>query len=181
MNIENPIILVMGKSGCGKTTEVELSGLPCIQSYTTRPKRFPEETGHTFVAPEDFPTADRMVAYTRFAGYEYCATHEQVEQNAIYVIDPDGCIEFLLQTITTRPIIALYIQSRWTTRLWRMLKRGDGLKAFKRVWHDRKKFESLSQIYKYKNSNTRLLTVDGTHAKMGSIANLLNKIYFKEV
>lgn len=177
----NPFILVMGKSGCGKTTEAELSGLPCVQSYTTRPKRFPDETGHIFVTPSEFPLASDMVAYTRFAGYEYCATHDQIENNVLYVIDPDGAIDFLFHTKTDKPIVLLYIYTHWTTRLWRMLKRGDGFKAFKRIWHDRTKFNSISDLIKYKNSKTRLLAVDGTHAKMGSIANLLNKIYFKEV
>jgi len=177
----DPFILVMGKSGCGKTTEVELSGLPCIQYYTTRPKRHPDETGHIFVTPLEFPSESLRVAYTRFAGYEYCATHDQVEKNILYVIDPDGAIDFLNHTRTERPIVVLYIYTRWTTRLWRMLKRGDKLKAFKRIWHDRTKFQSISELVKYKNSKTRLLTVDGTHAKMGSIANLLNQIYFKEV
>lgn len=179
--INNPFILLIGKSGTGKTTEAELSGLPCVQSYTTRPKRFPDESGHIFVTPSEFPLASDMVAYTRFAGYEYCATHDQIEHNALYVIDPDGAIEFLLHTQTSKPIVILYIYAHWTTRLWRMLKRGDKLKAFKRIWHDRTKFKSISELAKYKNSHTRLLTVNGTHAKIGSIANLLNKIYFKEV
>lgn len=181
MHTENPFILVIGKSGCGKTTEVELSGLPCVQSYTTRPKRTPNETGHIFVTPSEFPLASEMVAYTRFAGYEYCATHDQVETNALYVIDSDGAIDFLLNTQTTKPIVVLYIHSHWRTRLWRMLKRGDGFKAFKRLWHDRTKFKSLNEIHKYKKPNTRLLTVDGSHAKIGSIAELLNRIYFGEV
>lgn len=55
------------------------------------------------------------------------------------------------------------------------------MKAFQRVWHDRTKFESLKRIHEYKKNNTRLLTVNANHAKIGSISKLLNKIYFKEV
>lgn len=179
--ISNPFILLIGKSGTGKTTEAELSGLPCVQSYTTRPKRFPDETGHIFVQPDDFPLPSQQVAYTEFDGYKYCATHEQVENNAIYIIDPDGAIDFLVHTKTTRPIVVLYIHVSWWIRLFRMLKRGDGVKAFQRVWHDRTKFDSLKRIHEYKKNNTRLLTVNANHAKIGSINKLLNKIYFKEV
>ena len=37
------------------------------------------------------------------------------------------------------------------------------------------------QQVEYKKNNTRLLTVNANHAKIGSINKLLNTIYFKEV
>ena len=51
------IYLIVGKSGSGKTTLVEALkkyGYTSIESYTTRPKRFEGETGHTFITEEEF-------------------------------------------------------------------------------------------------------------------------------
>ena len=64
----NTIYLIVGRSGSGKTTiaeELERKyGLKSIQSYTTRPKRSDNETGHIFVSDEEFDKLTDMVAYT---------------------------------------------------------------------------------------------------------------------
>ena len=56
--MKDKIICIVGRSGSGKTTAAEyleeLYGLKSIQSYTTRPKRKPNETGHTFVTEDEF-------------------------------------------------------------------------------------------------------------------------------
>ena len=49
------IYLIVGKSGSGKTTLVEALkkyGYNSIESYTTRPKRFDNETCHTFITED---------------------------------------------------------------------------------------------------------------------------------
>ena len=56
------IYLIVGKSGSGKTTlvnELRKYGYTSVESYTTRPKRFKNETGHTFITEEEF---DRRMA-----------------------------------------------------------------------------------------------------------------------
>ena len=93
------IVLLMGKSGSGKTTIADVLnkkyGWTSIQSYTTRSPRYPKETGHIFVTDEEFDALGEMVAYTEFAGARYCATTQQVEENQVYVIDPDGYEYFM--------------------------------------------------------------------------------------
>lgn len=68
-----------------------------LNSYTTRPKRTPDEVGHTFVSTEEFNKLVNLVGYTKFNGYEYCATQEQVNNSDVYVIDPAG-VEYFLKT-----------------------------------------------------------------------------------
>ena len=54
----NNIYLIVGCSGSGKTTIVNSLenkyGLKSIQSYTTRPKRSDDETGHIFISDEEY-------------------------------------------------------------------------------------------------------------------------------
>mgnify|MGYP000801673411 CR=1 FL=1 len=58
------IYLIVGPSGSGKSSvarELEKRyGFGEIQSYTERPRRYPDEPGHTFVTPEEFDAAGKM-------------------------------------------------------------------------------------------------------------------------
>ena len=91
------IYLIVGKSGTGKTTMVNrLQNLgPQVQSYTTRPKRSEDETGHIFVTDEEFDKLQNICAYTEYNGYRYAATQEQVDDATFYVIDPEGVWYFV--------------------------------------------------------------------------------------
>lgn len=97
MENRKPVILcIVGESGSGKTTMAEYIetnfGVPSIESYTTRPKRSPNETGHTFITDGEFNQFDRkdMIAFTEFGGYRYCCLKEDVGQENVYVIDEAG-------------------------------------------------------------------------------------------
>lgn len=123
------IFLIVGCSGSGKTTITEQLeqryGLKSIQSYTTRPKRYGNETGHTFVSDEEFDKLTDMVAYTEFDSKRYCATAEQVENNDLYVIDPKG-IDFFMKSYKGNKIPkVIFISSDLTTRYERMVKRAE--------------------------------------------------------
>ena len=140
------IYLIVGKSGSGKTTLVEALkeyGYSSIESYTTRPKRFENETGHTFVTEEEFDQLNDMCAYVKYNGYRYCATSEQVNNSTLYVIDPDGIEDFKKHYAGSKSICTIYIDCPWYTRLYRMLKRGDSFKqALNRITID-------SQVFAY--------------------------------
>ena len=93
------ICLLVGPSGSGKTTIAnklsEEKGWKVLQSYTTRPKRYSNETGHIFVSEEEFEQyKNDLCAYTEFDGYKYWATNQQVDESEIYIIDPAG-VDFL--------------------------------------------------------------------------------------
>lgn len=123
------IFLIVGCSGSGKTSITEQLekryGLKSIQSYTTRPKRYDDETGHTFVSNEEFDKLADMVGYTEFAGNRYCATAEQVENNNLYVIDPKGVDFFMKAYNGSKTPKVIFINSDLTTRYERMKSRAE--------------------------------------------------------
>ena len=84
---------IIGPSGSGKSTVVEelnKMGFKSPDSYTTRPKRFPEEGGHTYITQEEYDNLLNIVAYTHFNGYNYCVTKEMLDGCDFYIVDPDG-------------------------------------------------------------------------------------------
>ena len=96
-----------------------------IQSYTTRPPRYEGEKGHIFVTDEEFNRLEKLVAYTEYGDYRYCATTDQVEENDIYVIDPDGVEYFKNVYPGEKTIKLVYLFNTRSVRFNRMLDRGD--------------------------------------------------------
>ena len=144
------IVLLVGKSGTGKTAicaELEEHfGWKQISSYTTRPKRSEEETGHTFVTEEEFDKLQNMCAYTKFANYRYCATQEQVDESDIYVIDPAGVKYFMSHYRGDKLVIPIYLEASSSTRYERMIGRGDSkYNAFRRLTHDQMAFRHFEK------------------------------------
>lgn len=144
------VLLIVGKSGSGKTTITEYLKntykLKPLYSYTDRPQRYEGEIGHTFVTRQEFDkiSKDNMVAYTEFDGYRYCATSEQINNSDLYIIDKKG-IDYLKERyISQKNIKTIYIQVSWYRRLYRMLKRGDSIyAAVKRLIHDFVAFKNI--------------------------------------
>lgn len=179
----NILILIVGKSGSGKSTLqnilVRKYGFKDVQSYTTRPKRFDNETGHIFVTKEEFDALENKVAYTEFNGYEYCATKEQLDKSNIYIIDPKG-IEILKQNYDGKFLFIVYLNADENTCRERMIFRGDDKeKVEERIEHDREAFrnvtydcnldascimsnmlESFYNVYNYAKFNVRLCLLE---------------------
>ena len=143
--MKKSLILLVGKSGSGKTTIAEQLeknyGLKMLESYTTRKPRYDGERGHIFVTQEDFEKMPNKVAHTFFDEHDYWATQEQCDESDVYVIDPDGIKTFRKIYNSPRPYKIVYLKISPIVRFWRMTKRGDGMiKAAKRIMHDYKKF-----------------------------------------
>ncbi len=146
-----PIVLIVGKSGSGKTAVANYLeknySLVQLSSYTTRNKRFNSEKGHLFVSKEEYFKIPNKIATTYFNGNYYCSTKEQVDNSDLYVVDFDGVFELLKKYKGIRPIKIIYINAHWFKRFWRMIKRGDGiLSAVKRIWNDKLKFKNFKDI-----------------------------------
>lgn len=143
------LILLVGKSGSGKTTiakNLEHYGLKQVQSYTTRKPRYEGEVGHIFVTESEYRHIPDKAATTRFNNYDYCATHQQCEDADIYVIDPHGIESFKRNYHGSKKWLTVYLDVNPFTRFIRMVKRGDGVfAALERLRHDRDSFKDFKK------------------------------------
>ena len=142
------IILVVGESGTGKTTVCEKLceryGLKQVVSYTTRPRRTPDEVGHIFITEADMPDKAEMCAYTNYNGNHYFATHKQVDEADLYVVDPAGIDYFMEHYTGKRVPKVVRLTAHVFTRIWRMLARGDtDEQILNRVRFDAKAFANV--------------------------------------
>ena len=167
------IVLIVGESGSGKSTICdELTkryGLKQVKSYTTRPRRSDNESGHIFVSDEEFDRLENMCAFTLFNGHKYCATSKQVDNADLYVIDPKGVKYFMNHYNGKKIPMVIYIDVDKKTRRKRMMKRGDGQdKVDKRIKHDEESFGNVDE-YAFKTySNNTLSDLD----------KIVNDIYY---
>lgn len=130
------IVNLVGHSASGKTTVADKLGYPILQSYTTRPPRYPGETGHEFVTPEDlfnYATMDgnRITHYedspviASFTGYSYMyfATEAQLVDGVnLYVIDEKGADE-VHANVKDRKVITIFLQCDEIIRYDRLVQR----------------------------------------------------------
>lgn len=141
------IIAIIGRSGSGKTTACEFiereCGIPMIESYTDRPRRYEGERGHTFVTPEEFDAIDKddMIAYTKFGENRYCCLHEDVEDINTYVIDEIGMVHLREKVSNLYDIHTIYIH--------RQEKKRREYVDIKRIERDHKMFTAPPEDYDY--------------------------------
>lgn len=161
-----PIILICGASGCGKTTLVEELEHQCklkaIPSYTTRPPRYENEKGHTFVTDEQFDNLNNIIAYAETTNARYCVTQEMFdnEKYSLYVIDNSG-IKYLKKNYKgDRPMYVVYITCPLRQRYERMINRTDNNSdsvgfALERIEHDAIEFKSVPWDIVIANANDK--------------------------
>ena len=179
----NNIFLIVGCSGSGKTTiteQLEMKyGLKSIQSYTTRTPRYDGETGHTFISNEEFDKLVDICGYTEFAGNRYCSTAEQVENNDLYVIDPNGIDYFVKSYKGKKTPKIIFIDSDLTTRYDRMVKRAEDKgdvfltavdKALNRIKND------VVEFYDYTHNNAHV-DFRVNNNKNDNLNQVVDKIY----
>ena len=145
------IYLLVGESGNGKTSvanELETQyGLTSIQSYTTRPKRSDHELGHVFITENEFDKLTGLVAYTKFNGFRYGTTEDQVEQHELYVIDPYGVEYFKTHYHGNKNPYIIYIYATLKDRILRMRDRGDAdTQILQRLMNDVDAFKNVNEI-----------------------------------
>lgn len=142
--------LVVGKSGSGKTTVMamlqEKFGLKAVPSYTTRPKRFEGETGHTFVTKNEYFALKNRLAETVYHGDCYGTTEQQLEEHDLYVVEPSGVEYFRNVYKGKKPFKVVFIYTSEYTRKHRMKARGDAKERIKqRLDIDKKLFDGMAK------------------------------------
>lgn len=133
--MNHKLFCVMAETGAGKDTLVkrlcEDTGMKAIVSYTTRPRRTNEGDTHIFVDDSVYEQMkDNLAAYTEINGFRYWTTIEQIYDNDIYIIDPNG-LEILENLgLEDIDICSIYINVPLEVRLERALYRGDSVEDF---------------------------------------------------
>ena len=145
------IYLIVGPSGVGKTSLVNelehLFGLKSIESYTTRPKRTEDETGHVFISDEEFDELRNLCAYTEYNGHRYGVTRAMIDESELYVVDPKGVRFFLSHYYGEKKPYIIGVTADKMTRLRRMIKRGDAAwEANDRLVEDSKQFREYEKL-----------------------------------
>ena len=125
-------------------------GYSQIYSYTTRPKRYENEIGHTFISDEEYDKLENIIASTVYNGHRYCTTLEQVKNADIYVVDIQG-VKTLLDNynLLNRKIYVIFFAANVYSRIQRMIERCDSDTAIVgRLLTDEKEdwLEQLEQI-----------------------------------
>lgn len=162
---------IIGPSGTGKSSIVaalEEIGFHSVQSYTTRPKRKENETGHTFISTEEFLRLKEekgMIAETYFDGNYYGVTESMLRSADLYVIDLAGLKMLKEKSI---PYYAIGLSCSENVLRERMLHRGDSEeKVNARLENDRKMFEG------YKEWCDLVINAD---APLSSLVNLIYSV-----
>ena len=126
-------LLIIGRTGSGKDTIAKYLcqkyNMTQLLSYSTRPKRTPDENTHAFITEEEAGQLTDRIAETVINGYQYFATKQQLNENDIYIIDPNG-LDYLLESCKNDGyrFIIIYVSADTETRRKRATGRGDAEK-----------------------------------------------------
>lgn len=145
------MILIVGKSGSGKSYLAKILNLNQVISRTTRRIRKNEIDGidKHFLNESAFNLdydMGKVMAMTKINGHYYWAIDEDFEGKDYYIIDPDGTR--YMREYSLIPITIVYIKTPIYRRIYRMRKRGDSLlKIFQRLFSDIKTFKNIEYDY----------------------------------
>lgn len=140
----------VGRSGIGKTTIVETLGKRYdwvqAESYTDRPKRKPDESGHIFISPQEFNNLKGLLLPTTFNGCRYAMTCEILNNSDLIVVDPKGVMDVKSDYLDKKVVvIGLHCDVRVLEK--RMYHRGDSSGQVKaRLEHDDVVFKDMDNL-----------------------------------
>lgn len=152
MDKDHVLICLMGRTASGKDTLAnklcERTGLRQVISYTTRERRANEGNTHIFITDEEYQSIEdsgRIAAFTKIGPYKYCCTIEQLYENDIYVIDPEGVKNLRDLNLPNLKLITVYVNTPDDIRKDRAIsKRGDDRLVFmKRDMAERDQFRAM--------------------------------------
>lgn len=151
-NKEHVLLCVMGRTSSGKDSLVgklcERMGLTQIISYTTRPRRDNEGDTHIFTTKEVYEqmkSEGNVAAYTEIAGNIYWTTVDQLYENDVYIIDPNGVQTLRKLNLPNLRLVTVFINTPDDVREHRALnQRGDDrIKFRERNLAEREQFRTM--------------------------------------
>lgn len=174
------IALIVAPSGSGKTAICEKLfekyGLKQVVSYTTRNQRSSDDHSHIFINENEMHDQKDMCAYTHYHGEHYYATHQQIEESDLYVVDPAGVKYFFQKYRGSKTPRLIYIDVPIKERLRRMHRRGDSMwEVMQRCEMDKRIFADITydiavvnddleacadEIYEYIQMQTKLINTN---------------------
>jgi guanylate kinase len=146
------MILLIGASASGKTEVAHVLTdkyhIKKVITHTTRPMRTNETNGvdYHFVTPEQMRSLIALnffVETTVYNGNTYGTSKPEISDDKVLIVDPNGFHAFT--ALNDPRIVTFMLEASETTRLNRMLYRGDHLNdAKKRIDNDRVQFDKNS-------------------------------------
>lgn len=142
---DKPLYLIVGKSGTGKDTFVNLAcymwSMKKAMTATTRPKRSDDEDSHLFVDDEWFDrNKDDLVAYLSYDGYRYGCPRSEALEADFCIVDPQGAFD-IKQNLPERECVAIKLEAPLDLRAERLFKRnGDEKSCMQRLNQDLETF-----------------------------------------
>lgn len=164
MNNEHAVLLVVGKTGSGKSSLIkklcERTGLKALCSYTTRPKRSETDNDHIFIGVEEYLRAkenNEIAIDTEIAGNYYYSTIEQLYEADLYTINPDALNRLLAMELPNIRFVVVYISCPDKIREERAMTRGDDKHKYRvRDFAERQEFRKFVADEKWDYSITNL-------------------------
>ena len=179
MQNEHVVILVVGKTGSGKSSLIkklcEKTGLTELRSYTTRPKRSDSDNDHIFIEVEQYLRAKEngeVAIDTEIAGNYYYATIEQLYAADLYTINPEALDRLLALDLPNVRFVVVYISCPDKIREERAIRRGDDKHKFRiRSHSERQEFRKFVSEEKWDYAISNL-----NFAKSYSCLNWISQI-----
>lgn len=145
-NQQHVLLCVIGKTASGKDSLVDKlckrTGWKKVISYTTRPRRNNEGNSHIFTDKDTYEQMQlngNVAAYTEIAGEIYWTTVDQLYENDIYIIDPQGVKNLKKLDLPDLKLVLVYINTPDDLREQRALhQRGDDKSKFRAREHSEK-------------------------------------------
>jgi len=154
VNIIKTNFLIIAPTGAGKDTVTNMLAakynLKVLLSYTTRPKRSPDDDTHIFLTEneaQDIIKTQTIIAITLINNYLYFSTLEQFINSDIYIVDAKG-VEYIKANQHLIPdinLISIYIKTDKHIREDRLLNiRGDNKDIYiKRTESESEQFDNF--------------------------------------
>lgn len=146
----NNLYCLVGKSGSGKTSIMQVLrneyGYTIAESYTDRPRRNPDEEGHTFVTPKEFKSLSGLILRRDSTEGRYGMTLEMLDSSILVSLDCKGICE-LLKSYISRPVKVIGIYADLHSRIVSFQERGDSAKTRRaRMAQDEKEFYDMEDL-----------------------------------